>query len=185
MSCLYGSTPFVYDRTQHSLSLGRFCSRLKAMTRPAQQFIEGHSKITRGIDPKDWLTEELNWSRFVDSLAGLCEEHRGNFRDVDGDPPVSQPPLWVTEILLQVGDEQRWLAGRGYEGRVIRLESHLDVVGCRRHVTDIQTEQDGGNYFSLSQAGPHDTTSGCVCWKKRFERPTMKVRRDSFCKVRG
>jgi hypothetical protein len=40
-----------------------------------------------------WLTEELNWSGFVDALTGLYEEHRSNLRDVDGDPPFPQPPL--------------------------------------------------------------------------------------------
>jgi len=63
------------------------------MRRPGQQFIKGRYKTTRGIDPKDWLTEELNWSRFVDALAGLCEEHRGSLRDVDGDRQFSQPLL--------------------------------------------------------------------------------------------
>ena len=33
-----------------------------------------------------------------------------------------EPPLKVVEIWLQVADEQRRLVGRGYDGRVIRLE---------------------------------------------------------------
>ena len=59
------------------------------------------------------------------------------------------------------------------------------MVGWRRHVTDIQTEQEGGNYSSLIHAGPHDSTSGCVCLERRFERPVMQVRRDGVYRVRG
>jgi hypothetical protein len=36
--------------------------------------------------------------------------------------------------------EQRWLAVRGYHGRVVRVASQFDMVGRRRHVCDIQTE---------------------------------------------
>ena len=63
------------------------------MRRAGQHCVKGHPKITRGIDPMAWLTEELNWSGFVDALTGLYEEHRSNLRDVDGDPPFPQPPL--------------------------------------------------------------------------------------------
>jgi hypothetical protein len=66
---------------------------MSGMRRPGQQSIKGHPKTKRGIDPMDWLNEELNWSGFVGALAGLCEEDRGNLRDFDGAPPFSQPPL--------------------------------------------------------------------------------------------
>jgi len=39
-----------------------------------------------------------------------------------------QPPLKIVEVLLQVADVQRQLTGRGYDGRVVRLEGQLDVV---------------------------------------------------------
>jgi hypothetical protein len=50
-------------------------------------------------------------------------------RDFDVDRPFSQPPLQVAEIRLHVVDEQRWLAGRCYEGRVTRVGSQLNVAG--------------------------------------------------------
>jgi hypothetical protein len=39
-----------------------------------------------------------------------------------GESPFAQPPLKFVEVGLQVADEQRRLAGRGYDCRVIRLE---------------------------------------------------------------
>jgi hypothetical protein len=41
----------------------------------------------------------------------------------------TQPPLKIVEVLLQVANKQRRLAGRGYDGRVVRVENLLDVVG--------------------------------------------------------
>ena len=61
----------------------------------------------------NWFPEELNWSGFRDAPTSLSEEHR-NYDD----PPFTQPPLQVTEIYLQVFDEQRWLIGHGNFGRV-------------------------------------------------------------------
>ena len=58
------------------------------------------------------------------------------------------------------------------------------MLGWRRHVPDIQTEQEAGNYSSLSHDGPHDTTSGDVCSERRFERPVRQVRRDGVYVVR-
>ena len=43
-------------------------------------------------------------------------------RDVNGDPPLLQPSLETAEIQFPVAEKQRWLAGRGYDGRVIRVE---------------------------------------------------------------
>jgi len=40
---------------------------------------------------------------------------------------------------MSPGIEQHWLTVRGYDGRVVRVESQLDVAGRRRHV-DIKTE---------------------------------------------
>jgi hypothetical protein len=39
---------------------------------------------------------------------------------------------------FQIADKQRWLARRGYDGRVVRVESYLDVAGEDRHVIGIQ-----------------------------------------------
>jgi hypothetical protein len=44
---------------------------------------------------------------------------------------LSETP-WVAKLWLQDADEQRWLAGRCYGGRDIRVESHstwYDIVG--------------------------------------------------------
>jgi hypothetical protein len=60
-------------------------------------------------------------------------------RNFDGDRPFSQPPLQVAEIWLHVVDQQRWLAGRGYDGRVIRVGSQLNLAGRRRNIVDVQT----------------------------------------------
>ena len=54
---------------------------------------QGHPKTMGGIDTLDWLPEELNWSEFQDAPTGLSEEEGGDLRDIDGDPPFSQPPL--------------------------------------------------------------------------------------------
>jgi hypothetical protein len=76
----------------------------------------------------DWFAEESYWSGLNDAATGSREDHRGALRDVDGNSPYTQPPLKVTEIGLQVADEQRRLAGRGYDGRTIRVNGQLDVV---------------------------------------------------------
>jgi hypothetical protein len=59
------------------------------MSRPVEPCIKGHPKITGGIEPIDWLTEELNWSGFQDAPTGLREEHRYALRDTE----VFEPPL--------------------------------------------------------------------------------------------
>jgi len=112
-------------------SLCRFLSHLVDMFRPVEPFIKGHTKITGVVDPLDLLPEELYCSGFSDAPAGFGEEHRGALRDIDGDPPFTQPQLQVIEVGLQVFDEHRWLMGRGYDSRVVRIESQLDVAGRR------------------------------------------------------
>ena len=68
------------------------------MSRPGEPCIEGHPKITGGIDPFDWLPEELNWSGFRDTPSGLSEEHRRDLKDIDDEPSFSPPLLCVIEI---------------------------------------------------------------------------------------
>ena len=99
---------------------------------------------------------------FRDPPTGLSEEHDGA-RRVAGDPSFSQPPPNLAELSLQVVDEQRWLTRRDYDSRVVCVESQVDMAGRRRHVVDIQTEQDGTYYSSLIHASPHATTSRCGC----------------------
>jgi hypothetical protein len=40
----------------------------------------------------NWLLEELNRSAFTDAPTCLGEEHCRALRDIDGDPPLTQPP---------------------------------------------------------------------------------------------
>jgi hypothetical protein len=51
-----------------------------------------------GIIPMDWFPEEVKWSGCRDAPIGFNKDHRGVLPDVDGDPPLSHPPLYVAEI---------------------------------------------------------------------------------------
>jgi hypothetical protein len=75
------------------MPLCRFLSHLIDMSQPSDPFIKVHPKVTGGIDPLDWLPEELNLLGFWDAPTGLSERHRGALRDIEGDPPVTQPPF--------------------------------------------------------------------------------------------
>jgi len=79
------------------------------------------------------------------SPSGLWCGRQTAERDINGDSPFAQPPLKVVEVWLQVADKQRRLAGRGYDGRVVRVEGQLDVVRGWGHVVDIQTDKDRGD----------------------------------------
>jgi hypothetical protein len=83
----------IQERSQRSQSLCRVFSHLNDMFRPDEPFVKGHPKITDIIDPFDWLPEELYCSGFRNEPAGLGEEHGGYLRDINGDPPFTQPPL--------------------------------------------------------------------------------------------
>ena len=50
------------------------------------------------------------------NIIALLLEH------IYGDSPFAQPPIKVVEVGLQVADEQRRFAGRGYDCRVIRVK---------------------------------------------------------------
>ena len=62
--------------------------------------------------------EECYWSGLVETPSGTRVDYRRALRDINGDSPFTQPPLKIVEVRLQVADEQRRLAGRGYDGRV-------------------------------------------------------------------
>ena len=68
------------------------------------------------------------WSGLDEAPSGTREGYRGALGHVNGDSPVAQTPLNVVEVGFQVADKQRRLAGRGYDGRVVRVECQLDVV---------------------------------------------------------
>jgi hypothetical protein len=55
--------------------------------------------------------------------SGTHEDYRGALRDINGDSPFTHPPLKVVEVRFQVAYEQRRLTGRGYDGRVVLVES--------------------------------------------------------------
>jgi hypothetical protein len=69
-----------------------------------------------------WFLEECDWSGLDEAPSSTREYHRAAFGNVYGDSPFAQPSLKVVEVGLQVADEQRRLAGRGYDGRVIRVK---------------------------------------------------------------
>ena len=76
----------------------------------------------------DWFPEECYWSGLDEAPSGTRENHRAALGNIYGDSPFAQPPLKVVEVGLQVADEQRRLAERGYDCRVIRVKGQLDVV---------------------------------------------------------
>ena len=63
-----------------------------------------------------------------EELSGSREVYRGTLRDINGDSSFTQPPLNFVEVCSQVDDDQRRIAGRGYDGCVFRLEGQLDVL---------------------------------------------------------
>ena len=58
----------------------------------------------------------------------MRKDYCGAFRDINGDSPFTQPPLKIFEVRFQLAEKQRRLAGRGYDGRVVRVEGQLEVV---------------------------------------------------------
>ena len=87
------TTSPMQERSHRSQSLCLFLSYLKDMFRAGEPFIKAHPNITDVVDPLDWLPEELNCLGFRDAPTGLGEEHRRALRDVDSNPPLTQPPL--------------------------------------------------------------------------------------------
>jgi hypothetical protein len=53
------------------------------------------------------------------------------------------------------------------------------------HGHDKQTENDGGNYFTLNHVSLQAMTNGCGSLERRFERPTIQRVRDGFRSVQG
>jgi hypothetical protein len=51
-----------------------------------------------------------------------CEYYRPAFRNINGDYPFAHPPLKFIELGVQEFDDQRRLAGHGYDGHFIRVE---------------------------------------------------------------
>jgi len=80
------------------------------------------------------------------------------------------------EICLQVADEQRRLAGRGYDVFVVRVEGQLDVMRGCRHVVDIQIEEERGDDSNLSQPTLQASTRRRGRLERRLGRPISEVR---------
>jgi hypothetical protein len=70
----------------------------------------------------DWLPDKCYWSGLDEAPSGTREYHRAALGNVYGDSPFAQTPLKFVEVGFQVADEQRRLAGRGYDGRFDRVE---------------------------------------------------------------
>ena len=85
---------------------------------------------------------------------------------------------------MQVADEQRRSARRGYDGRVVRAEGQLDVMWGFRHVVDIQAEEDRGDQPTLRHPSPHAATWWRGSQEGRPERPTPKACWSDVDKVR-
>jgi hypothetical protein len=65
------------------------------------------------------------WSGLDKEPSCTREDYRGAIRDFYGDIPLIQLPLKVFELRLRLAYE---LTGCGYDGRFIRIESHLNVL---------------------------------------------------------
>ena len=89
----------------------------------------GHPNITTCVDLLDWFPEKCYWSGLGVAPSGTGEDYCGAVRGINGDIPLNQPPsMKIVEVRLKVADGQRRLVGRGYDGRVVRVESQIDVV---------------------------------------------------------
>jgi hypothetical protein len=57
-----------------------------------------------------------------EATSGTSEDDRGALGDINGDSSLTQTSLKIAEVKFHVADEQRWPAGRGYDGRVVRVD---------------------------------------------------------------
>ena len=69
------------------------------------------------------------WSGLNEAPSGTREDDRGALRDINGYSPFTLPTLMVVEVWLQVPEKLGRIAGRGYDGRVVRAE--LTRCGAR------------------------------------------------------
>jgi hypothetical protein len=81
----------------------------------------GHLYIADCLDPLYWLSQKLHWPGLSDASRGLGKEQSCAIWDLDCDPPIPKPVLQFTEVGLQITDEKRLMAGRGYDSRIIRV----------------------------------------------------------------
>jgi biotin carboxylase len=103
----------------------------------------GLPQITSRVDPLDRFPEECYWSGPDEAPSGTSEDCHGALRDINGDSPFTQPPHKVVEVWLQVANEQRQLAGRGYDSSVVRVEGSskapgTDLINMQTTLIDMQ-----------------------------------------------
>jgi hypothetical protein len=72
--------------------------------------------------------EKCYWSMMNGLPSGSHDVHLVAPWNIDGDSPLTQPPIKVYEVWLQVAYEQRRLAVRGYVASVVRVEGQPNVV---------------------------------------------------------
>jgi hypothetical protein len=144
----------VEKRTQNFQSL---FSQLIGISRQSQPCIKVLSKIMGGIDPKfgsRWakLFRGFGLRLLVLARASRCSSRRWQRSFILPDTILggwAVPPCsWGTALP----------AGRGCVSRVVRVGNQFEVGGWCRHLVDIQTEKDGGNYFHPEPRHPtcHD-----------------------------
>jgi len=80
----------------------------------------GLPQITSSVGPFDWFPEECYWSVLNEAQSSTREDDRGALGNINS--TFTQALLKVVEVCLQIADEQRRLAGRGYDGHVVRVE---------------------------------------------------------------
>ena len=113
------------------------------------------SKVTPDnemLNPFDWFPQEF---------TGLGLDKR---RPADAKiisvllETISQPPVNIVEVRLQVAVEQSQLAGPGCDSRVVRAEGQLDMVRRWGYVVDIYNEEERGDQSALSYSSPDTWT---------------------------
>ena len=182
ISCLYSSTPFVTERSTLPIQEGTQDTHLWvalfltwSMWGDQVSRVFRVTQVTSCVDPLDWFPKKCYCSGLVEAPSSTREDYRGALRDINGNSPFTQPTLKIVEVWLQVADEQRRLARRGYDGRVVRVEGQFDGVRGRRHVVDMQTEKNRGDESTLSYPSPHASTRWRGRPEGRFECPTRDV----------
>jgi len=135
----------------------------------------GSHHITSCVDPLNWFTEDCYLSGLNEEQYGSRENYGGALIDINIDSAFLQRPLKIAELLLQVADLQHSISGRGYNGCVVRVECHVEMVRGRVHFVDTQTELYRGDESILMYPTPHVSRRFLVRLEGFFERPTPDV----------
>jgi len=144
----------------------------------------GSPQITSIVDPFDWFPEEYYWSGLYKAPSDTHENYRGALRDINGDFPFTQTPLKVVEVLLQVADKQRRLAGPRYDGRVVRVEGQLDVAQWWGMSLTFRLKRTGEIIPpKISQPALFDEMTCPSGWTLRTSDPCGRMRLYGLCKT--